>query len=193
MTVQGVARVLQRRLASYYELEQAPCITDFMVVAKPGQRETLLLRQGDDGVEMRLVVPDCKLGDALVPSRLSDSYLQVVEGVSHFVFLCERIRTGLPTSHLELELQAEVDKLVLLSDATRVTRDPETLHAGLYGRVRFLHPENSETGSRYRMANSLAARFTKRLSSLPPGPRRRRLLTFYRSGLTDKLHLAQAA
>ena len=193
MTALGVARVLQRRLASYYELEQAPCITDFMVVAQPGERETLLLRQTDDSVEMQLVVPECELHDALVPSRLSDTYLQVAEGVSHFVFLCERIRTGLPTSHLELELQAEVDKLVLLSDASRATRRHATLHRELYERVRFLHPENSETGTRYRMANNLAARFTKRLSSLEPSHRRRQLMTFYRSGLTDKLRLAQAA
>jgi hypothetical protein len=43
------------------------------------------------------------------------------------------------------------------------------------------------------MANSLAARFTKRLEALPPDSRRHRLLTFYRSGLSDKLRLAQAA
>ena len=193
MSVHGVARVLQRRLARYYALEQAPCIADFLVIAEPGQRETLLLRHGDDGVEMRLVVPDCKLRDALVPSRLSDSYLQVVEGVSHFVFLCERIRTGLLTSHLELELQAEVDKLVLIRGATGPSRGAGNLHSQLYERVRFLHAEDSETGSRYRMANDVAARFTKRLEALPPGSRRRHLLTFYRASLSDKLHLARAA
>jgi hypothetical protein len=170
--VLGVARVLQRRLARYYALEQAPCITEFMAIAKSGERETLLLRQTEDTIELRLVVPQCKLEDALVPSRLSDSYLQVVEGVSHFVFLCERIRTGLPTSHLELELQAEVDKLVLVSGAAGRAANNGTLHSQLYEQVRFLHSQDSETGSRYRMANSLAARFTKRLESLAPGPRR---------------------
>jgi hypothetical protein len=197
LTTQGVARVLQRRLETYYALEETPCVSNFLAIAEPGERETLLVRQDDEGVEMRLVVPECTLQEALVPSKMSDAYLQILEGVSHFVLLCERIRTGLPTSQLELELQAEVDKLVLISSVANRQRpreqERERLHSVLYEQVTFLHAEGTETGSRYRTANRLAARFTKRLSQLSPVAQRQILLRFYRTGLTEKVRLAQAA
>ena len=196
MRVRGVAKVLQRRLQTLYALEAAPCVSEFVTLAAPGERETLLLRQlAEDSVELRLVLPDCPLGDALVPSRLSDAYLQLLEGVSHFVLVAERIRAGRPTCQLELELQAEVDKLVLIEHCCQALDPGSTvvLHHKLYERVSFLHPEGTEQGDRYRLANRLAARFTKRLGQLSPRARRELLRRFYRVGLGDKMHLSQAA
>jgi hypothetical protein len=168
-----------------------------VTLAEPGERERLLLRHAltQDFVELRLVVPDCPLGDALVPSRLSDQYLQVLEGVSHFVLVAERIRIGRPTSQLELEFQAEVDKLVLIQQglATHSTEFAARLHRQLYGEVSFLHPPESEQGERYRLANRLAARFTERLARLSPAAKQDLLRRFYRMGLGDKMHASQAA
>lgn len=197
MIVQNVAKILQRRLQVLYELEESPCVSDYVTLAAPGEREQLLLRQieEDDHVELRLVVPECPLRDALVPSTLSDSYLQVVEGVSHFVLVVERIRVGRPTSQLELEFQAEVDKLVLIHHCLRATPyySSQHLHHKLYGQVRFLHPAGSEQGDRYRLANRLAARFTRRLARLGPGERRILLRHFYRMNLSEKIRVAEAA
>ena len=39
---------------------------------------------------------------------------QLIEGVSHFVYVADRARRKLPATQLELELQAEIDKYVLL-------------------------------------------------------------------------------
>jgi len=194
--IRDLAKIVQRRLQTFYGLEQAPCVGDFVTLAAPGERERLLFRQhAEDQVELRLVLPEFPLSEALQPSRLSDRYLQLLEGVSHFVLLAERIRVGCPTSQLELELQAEVDKLVLiqncLGDAT--PHDSERLHHKLYERVSFLHPAGSEPGDRYRLANRVAARFTKRLPK-PGSPARLDLLRrFYRAGLNGKMHLSQAA
>jgi len=196
LRVRGVAKILQRRLQQLYALEDSPCVSEFVTLAAPGERETLLLRQlPEDFVELRLVVPDCPLSDALVPSRLSDAYLQLLEGVSHFVLVAERIRAGRPTCQLELELQAEVDKLVLIEHCCQQLGPggAAVLHHKLYERVSFLHPEGTEQGDRYRLANRLAARFTKRLPALSPRARRELLRRFYRVGLSDKMHLAQAA
>lgn len=194
--VRSVAKILQRRLQTLYGIDDVPCVGDYVTLAGPGEREQLLLREMDeDYVELCLVVPDCPLRDALVPSTLSDSYLQVVEGVSHFVLVAERIRVGRPTSQLELELQAEVDKLVLIQHCLGALPQHASvnLHHKLYGQVRFLHPAGSELGDRYRLANRLAARFTRRLGRLNTQERRALLRRFYQMDLTEKIRLAEAA
>jgi hypothetical protein len=131
----------------------------------------------------------------MVPSRLGDGYLQLIEGVSHFVLLAERIRTGLPTSQLELELQAEVDKWVLLDQPLRL--EPHRLsrlHARLYSGATYLHSEDSVEGQRYRLATAMAARFTRHLGQLSSrGRRDEQLRRFYQCGLSDKLTMARAA
>ena len=200
MIVLNVAKILQRRLQALYGLEESPCVSDYVTLAGPGEREQLLLRQiEEDHVELCLVVPDCPLRDALVPSTLSDTYLQVVEGVSHFVLVVERIRVGRPTSQLELELQAEVDKLVLIQHCLQALpqhqpqHQSQHLHHKLYGEVRFLHPAGSEQGDRYRLANRLAARFTRRLGRMSSGERRALLRRFYRMDLSEKIRVAEAA
>jgi hypothetical protein len=133
-----------------------------------------------------------------------DELCQVVEGVSHFVFVVERARRELPATCLELELQAEIDKYVLLAHGgVPGGRGYEPDRAAeiqkmLFERVRFAHPEGTETGDRYRIANSLAARFVRRLEERFARPRRFEamrsfLRRFYAAGQAEKLELAQAA
>jgi hypothetical protein len=191
-------RTLQRRLERFYALESAPDVALFVRTGEPDHRETLILRQSADDIEVALVLPP--LGDLPPVEELDrvadDRWLQVVEGVSHFVYVAERARTNLPATRLELELQAEVDKFVLLtlSRGRLNRREVRSLHGHLYERVRFLHPEDSEDGERYRLANGLAARFVARLVEAgDPWSVVRTLRRFYRSGQADKIHLARAA
>jgi hypothetical protein len=180
---------IQRRLEHYYGLERTPDVARFAEAAPDGEREQLLVRESENSVELALIVP------ADAPSvGANDTWLQLLEGVSHFVFLVERVRTGLPTTQLELELQAEVDKFVLLGlepggDPLSVRR----LHRHLYENGRFLDPSGSEAGERYRLANDLAARFGARLLGRHASDARALLRRFYRAGQTDKIALATAA
>jgi hypothetical protein len=191
-------RAVQRRLEHFYALEGAPDIALFVRTGEPEHRETLLVRQTEDEVEVALVLPP--LGD-LPPleeldAHADDRWLQVVEGISHFVYVAERARINLPATRLELELQAEVDKFVLLtlSRGRLDRREVRRLHGHLYERVRFLHPAGSEDGDRYRLANELAARFVARCFDRgDPWSAVDTLRRFYRSGQTDKIHLARAA
>ncbi len=48
-----------------------------------------------------------------------DPLCQIIEGVSHFVYLTERAQAEQSTTHLELEIQAEVDKYVVLAASVR--------------------------------------------------------------------------
>ncbi len=191
--MKATLRTLQQALERFYELEGAPDVSQFIRTGDPESRETLLLREAEGELEVALVLPPLDEKTELEAAP-TDAWLQVVEGVSHFVYVAERARTGLPATLLELELQAEVDKFVLLTFATSRIVDPRErleLHESLYAKVRFLHPPDSELGRRYRMANDLAARFLSRLFD-----KQNALATlrrFYRAGQAEKIHLARAA
>ncbi len=193
MSSHEVLAQIQFRLQSYYGLEQGPDVREY--VRFEGQRETLFVREGEDALEVSLVLPN--LSDAGLTHRdlHSDSGLQFIEGVSHFLYIVERARTELPVTQLELELQAEVDKFVFLSLAQPESgRGSKRLCRHLYEQVQYLHPAGSELGDRYRTANSLAARFVARLAAdLECEPIKRQLRHFYRSGQTEKLSIARAA
>lgn len=185
-------RRIQRRLSLFYGLDAAPDVLDFVQPVDDGARETLLLRESDDGLEIALLLPERLLsGDERTPD--TDTLLQALEGVSHFVYLAERARVSLPTTRLELELQAEVDKFVLLAvDGRKPSqRHSQRLSARLYEEVSFLHAAGSEDGERYRLANSLAARFVHRLERFPtPSELHAELRRFYRAGQTEKIRMA---
>jgi hypothetical protein len=186
----SLARRIQERIETFYGLEPGPHIGDFVRSNGDGARESLVVRQGSDGIELMLFVPELS-----GPSSL-DERMQLVEGVSHFVYLAERARVGLQVTVLELELQAEVDKFVLLAfDGTRPSLDAaEGICHALFRRVRYVHAAGTESGERYRLANDLAARISKRVfGTRARSEARRWLMRFYRSGQTEKIRLARAA
>jgi hypothetical protein len=126
-------------------------------------REVLLLREGDEELEMTLVLPKRILENPWETLSL-DERCQVVEGASHFLMVCDRAKQERPTTHLELELQAEVDKWLILSRGGRL--DPEadrSLRDALFEGGEFLHAANTVEGERYRLASSMAGRFVHRL------------------------------
>lgn len=198
----SVLRGLQRRLEQFYALEDAPDVVAFVRTGSEESRETLLLRELEGELEIAVVLPPHEHIDERSLTA-SDLWLQLAEGVSHFVYLAERARTNLPATRLELELQAEVDKFVLLATEggglptglhRQSHRRLHSLRRWLYEHVRFLHPEGTEAGERYRLANDLAARFVTRTFSRMDAPTAHQALRrFYRSGQTEKIHLARAA
>lgn len=191
-------RSVQLEIERVYGLERAPDVVEFVRLGAERSRETLVLRQRDDELEIALVLPPVKDPTELSAPHYgpSDAWLQLVEGVSHFVYVAERARTQLPATRLELELQAEVDKFVLLAFTGEPLepRHSSALHDQLYERVRYLHGPDTEDGVRYRLANDLAARFVARLVSREAPPAALRTLRrFYRAGQAEKIRLARAA
>ena len=159
---------------------------------KGGEREALLLRESEGGLEMALVVP------ATTPPATAandhDGWLQLAEGVSHFVYVANRARQELPSTQLELELQAEVDKFVLLvlEQLPYDRGEAFEVHSRLFERVTYLHEVGTELGDRYRTANDLAARFVRRLMTHGPETTHATLRRFYRAGQADKIRLVAA-
>lgn len=186
--LRDTARALQARIEDFYALEAGPDVGGFVREADDGARESLMLRENPEDVELLLMLP--RLSD---PASL-DEQMQVVEGVSHFVYLAERLRVGLPATQLELELQAEVDKFVILAfDGARLANHRvHRIQQTLYRSAQYVHVAESEQGRRYRLANDLAERISQRLFDLQSAARRW-LMRFYRSGQTEKIRLARAA
>jgi hypothetical protein len=189
----ALAARVQRDLARLYQLESACDVAAFLAPAEDGEREALLVREAEDGaLEMLLRVP--RLDERL------DSVCQLIEGVSHFVYVAERAREGRETTQLELELQAEVDKYVVLAASLTAfdAAKSAALRARLYDAVSFAHDAESDAGERYRVANDLAQRYVRHLehayvARARYADMRRALQAFHRMGQEEKLRAARAA
>ena len=124
------------------------------------------MRESEDGLELLLRIP--RLGERTVDVEGAglDPLCQIIEGVSHFVYLADRARSGgREATQLELELQAEVDKYVILASALQDfdERTSRRLRERLYEDVAYVHEADTVEGERYRVANGCAMRFTGRL------------------------------
>jgi hypothetical protein len=176
-------------------LEEAPEVASFLKVTKGNEREALRLRHARDGaLEIEVRTPP------ISTARKLDELCQLIEGVSHFVYVADRARRKLPVTQLELELQAEIDKymLLVLSKESFDIELAHVLHLQLYERVQFSHPEGTVLGDRYRLANDLAARFVKRMELRYAKKGRRAELRdamarFYGMGQAEKIGFARAA
>jgi hypothetical protein len=189
----SLPRRIQAELARLYGVE-APDVDDF-VQPQPAGREVVLVREHDGELEIAVHLPEAVLEDE-APSL--NGLCQIAEGVSHFMYLAERARRGLPTTWLELELQAEIDKYALLArlggggfDRARAA----LLRERLFVHVAFTDPPGSEHGERYRVANHVGARFAEKLEQLASrgGQVLRALRDFYGAGQREKLEIALAA
>ncbi|MGZ3449949.1 MAG: hypothetical protein ACXVEF_10155 [Polyangiales bacterium] len=160
ITVATIVRALER----YYRAS-AEDPTPFVATHEDEEgREVLLLREGDGELEMKLVLPK-RIVEKSWETLSLDERCQVVEGASHFLMVCDRAKQARPTTHLELELQAEVDKWLILSRGGRLDLEADrSLRDALFESGTFLHPANTVQGERYRLASSLAGRFVHRLS-----------------------------
>ena len=196
----ALAGRVQKALEALYQLDRVADVHDFVTAANAGgdgngrDREALLVHEPGDGtLEVELRLPE--LGD---DGRL-DPLCQIIEGVSHFVYLTERAQAEQTTTHLELEIQAEVDKYVVLAASVRDldARSSAQLRARLYEGATYAHAEESEIGARYRLANDAAHAFVARMERVHLATRsfaalRSELRKFFRAGQEEKLRAARA-
>ncbi len=188
----ALASRIQRGLENLYRLDRAANVDDFVHPAGAGAREGLLVRETSDGLELRLHLP--RLGAS---GEDLDPICQIIEGVSHFVYLADRASREQATTQLELELQAEVDKYVVLAASLESfdERTSRRLRERLYESVAFIHPPDTIEGERYRVANDRARRFTGRLerefiARARYAELRAELRRFFHMGQGDKLRAA---
>ena len=190
---------LERRIARRYDIAPVHPLRDFVLQDPDALRtlsdadahtdEVVLVREGDDGLELTVYLSRdvCERARAALAERdLRDGGLDavctLVEGVSHGVCLLWHARHGRELRPLDLELQADIDKYLVLSRDLAVAGG---LHRALFERVRYTAPAGSALESRYRRANGRAARYCRWLDRRFPGRAERgalnaELARFYR-------------
>jgi hypothetical protein len=203
----ALALATQRRLESFYALEPAAPVTDFLLDADeaaryPGGGSRVLVSEDGEGLALAVVVEPqvtALLSEADPRRRLDEdnlgAFCTLTEEVSHFVYLLFRARSERAVTQLELELQGEVDKylcavfLLSLQNEGAVSRRLREL---LFRRYRLAEGMSDEQAERYRAASSLADRYCGWLEQRFLKPARLGDLTaesrrFYRLGQRDKM------
>lgn len=178
--------VLQQYLTDIYRTDHGLSVTDFLITDPalaavlgsgrmlPDTEESVLLREDGHGLALSVYLDEevlARLERAdplrdLRPEHLDD-FCKVLEGISHFNYICWRARQDTPVKLLELEMQAEVDKFVtswLLAVEQQDHDLARRLHGWLFDRVRFNPGLDPEQAERYRAANDYAARFCRYLA-----------------------------
>ncbi|MGR8919660.1 MAG: hypothetical protein ACU85V_08575 [Gammaproteobacteria bacterium] len=210
-----VLAALQEQLATLYETPLDHRVDDFLItdatLARALESETthrrdnaerLLLRESEEGLDLSLYIDAeviasleaCDPMACLADHNLND-FLVALEGVSHFNYVIYNACHRRQVSQLELELQAEVDKFVvvcLLLDRQGSSAAGDRFHDALFEHVSFDESLDADTGQRYRDANRYAGKYCKRLSRRFPAQHREpsfvnEIRRFYRLAQHQKL------
>lgn len=200
---------LQSRLESIYEFQLAQRIDDF-VTTDPGllsgltnpvqpTREQVLFSQDGDDYCLSLYLDQQiyerflqRSGPEAMCHQQASDFCLAVEGVSHFLYLCRNAHFEREVTRLELELQAEVDKYLMLLEFA--TSDSDKVHPWLFEHWRLEDGLNEEEQRRYEKANVYASKYCRGLAEryLRIGRKRemlRELRRFYRHTQTRKLNM----
>jgi hypothetical protein len=178
---------IQENLQHIYELELSHNVHDFLITSREmaraldaggsshEAREQLLGLEDEDGLNLSLYLDKeiVSLFDALQhPQELDEQNLEefclALEGISHFVYLAWNATHDRPVTLLEMELQAEVDKFILLSKwfAGNARQPvPGQLRRLLFKSVSYHDGLGHEELKRYHDANRYAHEYCRRLES----------------------------
>lgn len=205
-------RRLFRGIEALYELDSGidpESLVVRMESTATGARELLVFREADGALEVALALDQTTLerfqasamDESLGDAGLGES-LPVLEGLSHLVYLAEAARCERPVSGLELETQAEVDKLAICllhrwSAGRKSGDDARADFAALVDRLYYrfeLMPTEADLRERYATANRVALGFSRRLRPAVEAGRlddlRRVLQRFWRASMNEKQALA---
>jgi len=200
---------IQRHLQEIYELDVACNVHDFLITSRfmpapqPASREQLLLVQEPDELLLSLYLHE-EVVNKLAPSngnlRLHPGNLEcfclALEGISHFLYVIWNAAYGRRVTRLEMEVQAEIDKFIMVARHLEGDTDrppPGRLLQLLFDSISFRDDLSADELQRYRDANTLARRYCTGLAARYTfqgyGERSllRELRRFYRLGAGEKL------
>lgn len=161
-----------------------------------------LLRETPAGLHVRVYFPDAMIRRLErhppqhgVHEQNVDEFATFVEEIDHLLLIAERTRRGRPVSLLELELQANVSKQLVLERflaGGRARLDPARrrwLRRRLFGEPG--GGDEPALRARYRDAARYAVRWLDRVARLPPAQRLAALRHFHAASCRLKLELIE--
>ncbi len=198
----ALAERVKQGLTRLYRLDALPHLGEYVTAATEDEREAVFVRDDGDELAIELRMPRLAASELDLFAGDLDPLCQIIEGVSHFVYLAARVARRRETTQLELELQAEIDKYVVLAHSLPAfsRKASERLRARLFGLVSYCHEASTAEGERYRTANDAALRFTEKLERRYGDDRARtrvvamrdELRAFFEMGQEEKLRAARA-
>ncbi|NKB36590.1 MAG: hypothetical protein GKR93_05375 [Gammaproteobacteria bacterium] len=210
---------LQVQLQSIYELHIEQNVKDFLITcpdmantldggeSNSQVKEKLLLRQENDSLDLSLfldneVVRKMREDDPVVDMHEGniEDFCLALEGVSHFLYLLWNASHQRSVTMLEMELQADIDKFVMLvfcfeKQNKRVR--PGQIRRILFESAAYHEQLNGLERQRYRDANNFAEKYCWKLEPDFLSNRSRQqvlfeLWQFYRLPQADKLRRIQS-
>jgi hypothetical protein len=177
-------RQLQQSLQAFYRIQSSLDIADFLTTdigdleslgidTDSIAEETVYVRSGPEAIEISLYLDPATLARLAASNGpqyatgLND-YCLVAEGVSHFVFLVERACQSRQTTAFELELQAEIDKYLLLAGVCAEPSEElaHDIFTRLFNAAALRDGLDAAAAGRYGDANRYAARYCRYLRRL---------------------------
>lgn len=180
------AALMQRRLEQQNGLQPQPHIRNFLISREsdrqklpgcnPHTPEQVFVTDDADDPRLAVFIAEEVLERARTRKPqlgALDDHCVVAEGVSHFLYLTSRAEQDRQVTLLELELQAEVDKFVWLSQELGLepgSAEQYRLLEQLFDRYSLREQLSGEEVQRYREASKFAAQFCARLAKAPSQP-----------------------
>lgn len=203
---------LQNQLQEIYEIETSHKVSNFitsnqtlkqcMIHSGVENHESVFVLEEDGYVNISVFL------DQIIVDSLNDTTTEIdinhacqaLEGISHFLYFIYNAEYNRQVTLMELELQAEVDKFIILLQ-NRLSNDIHDnvsgLHRSLFSDIQFRDSLNTIERQRYEDANFYAGKFCRDLikrHNLKPQCQSMNLelRRFYRLPLQQKLqHINQ--
>lgn len=176
---------LQFDLQDIYELDIAHNIDNFLVTSKSllntlhsshfnsKAKEKLLIYEDEEGLNLSLYLDQHVLDHYVRHDPLErldhhnvQEFCLVLEGISHFLYLVWNASYDRCVTLLEMELQAEVDKFIMLLDCMEHQSNapaPGQLSRLLFEGNIYHHDLSQEESRRYRQASHYAKKYCQHL------------------------------
>lgn len=203
---------IQSNLEKIYEVTVPQNVLDYVITDKrfaelvsnrrihDDALEQLLVATNDDCIDISLYLDETlinRLGNDY-PSQHSDKndlhdFWIALEGVSHFLYLVWNASYDRPVSQLELELQAEVDKFVSVTNAISAEKNTTNMReiwSLLFSKPTFKDNLEQENLLRYQKANTYASQYCINLMEMQNTTARsmkNELRRFYRLSQQEKI------
>ena len=205
--MRSVLRRIDRAIKRLYNLEFKPPVEHFLVSIPDTKRPgALLLAQypEQDSLELGIHLSQKIRGSletfpkgrwAEWPTEKLQAFTVMTEEISHFHYVRYHATQGRQVSHLELELQGEIDKFLIAyftNPTPKHDTEFEKLFESFFAQFSLRPGLSREEEERYLEANRLARRYIRKLSATLRDPQRRedllrRLRKFYRLSAAEKI------